>query len=64
MTTFADCYRYTWQNHFKRQAQAPTTSANYKHIVGVSRPISDLSRGGWWTELDHPQGDRGCHSYS
>ena len=51
MKSFSDCFQYTWTHHFKHQAQAPTTRANYKHISGVSRPISDLARGGWWTEL-------------
>ena len=49
--TFSDCYTYTFKHHWKYQAQAKTTRMNYQNIVGVSRPVSDLSSGAWWTEL-------------
>ena len=59
MITFADCYRYTFQHHWKRLASAGTTQINYKHITGVSRPIAELARGAWWTELVSHLQDQG-----
>ena len=51
MKTFSDCFRYTWNHHFKFQAQARTVQINYRHIPSVSSSIQELAKGAWWTEL-------------